>query len=425
MNGLQRKLGAISFENQRFFSYLCAIKTKHTEAMKINQNYSKLPQNYLFTEIALRTDRYIAANPDKSVIKLGIGDVTRPLSPVVANAMKQAVEELTHKETFRGYGPELGHPWAKAAVVNYYKTEIGVELQPDEITIGDGIGEDLSNITDLFTHGDNRVVIQDPVYPLYQSTTLMDGNEIIYVPCNEENGFLPAPPDAKCDVIYLCSPNNPTGAAFTFPQLKAWVDYALENNAVILFDAAYERFVTSPDCPRSIFQIEGANRCTIEFGSLSKTAGFSCVRSGYTIVPIDLERDGMNLNRMWQQRQTTKYNGAPYITQRGLEAALSPEGLRDSDLNIHYYQANAKLITEMLRQKGLFFTGGTSSPYVWMKCPQGMKSWEFFQYLLDTVQVIGTPGVGFGPSGEGFFRLSAFNSTEATMEALKRLEPIL
>ncbi|MDO4191374.1 MAG: LL-diaminopimelate aminotransferase [Bacteroidales bacterium] len=393
--------------------------------MKINQNYNKLPHNYLFTEIALRTEKYIKTHPTQKVIKLGIGDVTQPLSPVIANAMKQAVEELTKKETFRGYGPELGHVWARQSVADYYKNEMNVVLDIDEITIGDGIGEDLANITDLFNHGGNTVVIQDPVYPLYQSTTLMDSNDIIYVPCNEANGFLPTPPDSHSDIIYLCSPNNPTGAAFNFSQLKAWVDYALENNAIILFDAAYERFTSNNDCPRSIFQIEGARNCAIEFGSLSKTAGFSCIRSGYTIVPNDLNRDGMNLLRMWQQRQTTKYNGANYITQRGLEAALTPQGLKDADRNIAYYHHNAGLITSMLKEKGLFFTGGESSPYVWLKCPNGMKSWDFFQYLLDTVQVIGTPGVGFGPSGEGYFRLSAFNSTEQTIEALERLDTIL
>ncbi len=390
----------------------------------INKNYAKLEENYLFTEIARRTAEFIKNNPDKPVIKLGIGDVTRPLAPVAADAIIKAVEELKHAETFRGYGPELGYGFARQAVKDYYATN-GVELDINEITIGDGIGEDIANITDLFEHGTNTVLLPDPVYPLYKATSLMDGQKIIYLECNEANNFLPTPPDYPSNLIYLCSPNNPTGATFTFEQLQAWVDYANRHNAVILYDAAYERFISDKNCPHSIFTIPGARTCAIEFGSLSKTSGFTCVRSGYTVVPQDLVRDGISLLRLWQQRQTTKYNGAPYMTQRGLQAALSPEGLAEADKNIEYYKRNVKLITDVLERKGIFYSGGTNSPYIWLKCPNGMSSWEFFDFLLNNVYVVGTPGVGFGEYGEGYFRLTTFNTYEATKEAMERIEKVL
>lgn len=390
----------------------------------LNLNYLKLEENYLFTEIARRTNNFIAANPDKPVIKLGIGDVTRPLATVAADAIIQAVEELKHVETFRGYGPELGYGFAKRAVKQYYKS-YGIDIDEDEITIGDGIGEDIANITDIFAHGKNRILLPDPVYPLYKATSLMDGQEIIYMECNRENGFLPVPPDFSSDIIYLCSPNNPTGAALTRKRMQQWVDYANSCGAVILYDNAYERFISDTDCPHSIFDIPQARTCAIEFNSLSKTAGFTCVRSGYTVVPKDLVRDGVSLLKLWQQRQTTKYNGAPYMTQRGLEAALSPEGLAQADKNIEYYRHNVELITGLLERKGIYYTGGHNSPYIWMECPNGMDSWKFFDFLLENVYVVGTPGVGFGQYGEGYFRLTSFNTHEATAEAMKRLDKIL
>ncbi len=388
----------------------------------INKNYSRLEKNYLFTEIAKRTDEFVAANPDKPVIKLGIGDVTRPLAEVTADAIIKAVEELKHAETFRGYGPEIGYPFAREAVKRYYKS-YGIEVDADEVTIGDGIGEDIANITDLFEQGKNVVLLPDPVYPLYKATSLIDGQEIVYLKCCKENNFCPTPPDRDdATMIYLCSPNNPTGAAFTREQLKVWVDYANRVGAVILYDNAYERYITDPACPHSIYEIEGARTCAIEFNSLSKTAGFTCVRMGYNVIPKELEREGISLLTIWKQRQTTKYNGAPYMTQRGLEAALSEEGLRQSDVNIQYYKRNVELITSVLEEKGVYYTGGKNSPYIWLECPRGMKSWDFFDRLLNECYVIGTPGVGFGEFGEGFFRLTTFNSYEATKEAMERIK---
>lgn len=389
----------------------------------INLNYSKLEENYLFTEIARRTSEFVKANPDKPIIKLGIGDVTRPLATIAADAIIKAMEELKHGETFRGYGPELGYEFARKAVQQYY-SKYNIDIKLNEITIGDGIGEDIANITDIFEHGTNTILLPDPVYPLYKATSLIDGQKVIYLECNKSNNFLPTPPDFDSDIIYLCSPNNPTGATFTREQMQAWVNYANQHNAVILYDNAYERFI-SDDCPHSIFAIPEARTCAIEFNSLSKTAGFTCVRSGYTVIPEELVRDGISLLKIWQQRQTTKYNGAPYMTQRGLEAALTTEGLAEADKNIAYYKNNVKLITDVLEKKNIFYTGGKNSPYIWLECPKGMTSWEFFDYLLNTVYVVGTPGVGFGKYGEGYFRLTTFNTFEATKEAMERIEAIL
>lgn len=390
----------------------------------LNLNYKLLEENYLFTEIARRTSEFVKTNPDKKVIKLGIGDVTRPLAPATADAIIRAVEELKHAETFRGYGPELGYRFAREAVQRYY-AGYNIELDLDEITIGDGIGEDIANITDIFAHGKNTVLLPDPVYPLYKATSLMDGQKIIYLECNKANGFLPTPPKFPSDIVYLCSPNNPTGAAFTRQQMQAWVDYANSCGAVILYDNAYERFISDSGCPHSIFAIPEARTCAIEFNSLSKTAGFTCVRSGYTVVPKTLEREGISLLRLWQQRQTTKYNGAPYMTQRGLEAALSPEGLAQADRNIEYYKQNVKTITDVLDRHGIFYTGGHNSPYIWLECPGGMSSWQFFDHLLDNAYVVGTPGVGFGQYGEDYFRLTTFNTTELTAEAMQRIDTLL
>ncbi len=371
-------------------------------------------------EVARRTAEFQKAHPEAKVIKLGIGDVTRPIAAVAADAMIRANEELKHPETFRGYGPELGYKFAKAAVQKYYANR-GVAVDFDELTIGDGICSDLANITDLFASG-NTVLIPDPVYPLYKATSIMDGQRLEYLECSAENNFLPTPPDFPSDMIYLCSPNNPTGATLDRAQLQAWVDYANDCGAIILYDAAYERFIVEEGKPHSIFEIEGARTCAIEFCSMSKTAGFTCVRSGWTFVPKELMRHGMSLNRMWQQRQSTKYNGAPYATQRGLEAALSAEGMRHADENIAYYRHNVKTITDVLDRKGIFYSGGLNSPYIWMRCPNGMRSWDFFDWLLNNAHVVGTPGVGFGQYGEGFFRISAFNTHEATQEAMARLE---
>ncbi|MDR1544112.1 MAG: LL-diaminopimelate aminotransferase [Prevotellaceae bacterium] len=392
--------------------------------MKINKNYSKLEENYLFTEIALRTKRFCDANPDAPVIKLGIGDVTLPLPEIAADAIITAFEELKHAETFRGYGPELGYHFARKAVTDYYKN-YGVQLDDGEVTIGDGIGSDIANITDIFEKSANTVLVPNPVYPLYKATSLMDNQKIVYIECTAENNFLPAPPDFPSDIIYLCSPNNPTGATFNFAQLQAWVDYANSCSAVILYDNAYERFIEESDKPHSIFQIDGAKTCAIEFGSLSKTAGFTCVRSGYTVVPFALKSDGILLNRMWQQRQTTKYNGAPYPQQRGLQAALSPAGITQADRNIAEYKKNSALITNVLNEKKVFYTGGKNSPYIWFRCPNGMSSWDFFDFLLNKVNVVGTPGVGFGSCGENYFRLTTFNTCVATKEAMERIRGIL
>lgn len=394
----------------------------------INRNYSKLEKNYLFTEVARRCDEFVAANPGKRVIKLGVGDVTRPLAPVTADAIINAMEELKHAETFRGYGPEVGYAFSREAVSRYYASR-GIAVDADEVTVGDGIGEDIANIVDLFDIHETKMLVQNPVYPLYKATSIISGFEIEYLKCSKENNFTPAPPsdstaDGKGLVVFLCSPNNPTGAAFTRDQLREWVEFANRTNAVILYDNAYERYITDNRCPHSIYEIEGARSCAIEFNSLSKTAGFTCVRMGYNVIPKELERDGMQLLTIWKQRQTTKYNGAPYMTQRGLEVALSEEGLRESDKNIDYYRRNVKLITDILDSKGIYYTGGVNSPYIWFECPNGMKSWEFFDHLLNRFNVVGTPGVGFGTEGEGYFRLTSFGSYEDTAEAAERLKEL-
>ena len=360
-------------------------------------------------------------NPALPIIKLGIGDVTRPLCPAVVNAMKKACDEMGKAESFRGYGPEQGYGFLKEAILNYYK-EKGVSLELDEIFVSDGAKSDVGNILDLFDK-DNTVLVPDPVYPVYVDTNIMDGRNIVYMNANEENGFLPMPDEAvKAGLIYLCSPNNPTGAVYTKEQLKAWVDYAIENHAVILFDAAYEAFVQDSSLPRSIFEIEGAKKCAIEFCSFSKTAGFTGTRCGYTVVPLELESDGLSLNKMWLRRQTTKFNGVNYIVQRGAEAVFSPEGRKQIQENIDGYMENAKVIVATMKKLGIFYTGGENSPYIWLKCPEGMKSWDFFDYLLTKLSINGTPGAGFGKNGEGFFRLTAFGDPEQTKEAMRRLE---
>ena len=392
----------------------------------VNQNYCNLKESYLFSQIAHKVAEFTAAHPEKKIIKMGIGDVTLPLAPAVIEAMQKAVAEMGVKETFRGYGPEQGYDFLHEAIARYY-AGFGVSVASDEIFVSDGAKSDCGNMTDIFSN-DNVILIPDPVYPVYLDTNVMCGREIIYMHGKPENDFLPMPDDSvKADIIYLCSPNNPTGAVYTKEQLEKWVAYALKNDAVILYDAAYESFISDPEIPRSIFAVEGAKKCAIELCSLSKTAGFTGTRCGYTIVPHDLVRktkDGreMSLNKMWLRRQTTKFNGVPYIIQRGAEAVFSEEGQKQCREMLAFYKENARIMSEALAKKGIKFYGGTHSPYIWMQCPNGMGSWEFFDYLLEKLAVVGTPGAGFGSMGEGYFRLTAFGSRENTIEAMERIE---
>lgn len=388
--------------------------------MNINKNYLNLEASYLFSTIAKKVNEYSEANPDKNIIRLGIGDVTLPLCNAVVNAMKSAVEEMGVQETFRGYGPEQGYDFLKSAIRDYYAKH-NVSLELDEIFISDGAKSDLGNILDILGT-DNRVMVQDPVYPVYVDTNIMAGRKIVYSDSNESNGFLPMPDEnVKADIIYLCSPNNPTGAVYTKEQLAEWIKYARKNNALILFDSAYEAFISDETLPRSIFEIEGAKECAIEFCSFSKTAGFTGTRCGYTVVPNALVYDDTKLNKLWLRRQTTKFNGVPYIVQKGAAAVFTEDGQKEIMKNIGYYKENAKIITDALDKLGIWYTGGTNSPYIWLKCPNNMKSWEFFDYLLNNVQIVGTPGSGFGNNGEGYFRLTSFGSREKTVEAMDRL----
>lgn len=392
----------------------------------VNQNYCNLKESYLFSQIAHKVAEFTATHPEKKIIKMGIGDVTLPLAPAVIEAMQKAVAEMGVKETFRGYGPEQGYDFLHEAIARYY-AGFGVSIASDEIFVSDGAKSDCGNMTDIFSN-DNVILIPDPVYPVYLDTNVMCGRKIIYMQGKPENDFLPMPDDSvKADIIYLCSPNNPTGAVYTKEQLEKWVAYALKNDAVILYDAAYESFISDPEIPRSIFAVEGAKKCAIELCSLSKTAGFTGTRCGYTIVPHDLVRktkDGreMSLNKMWLRRQTTKFNGVPYIIQRGAEAVFSEEGQKQCREMLAFYKENARIMSEALAKKGIKFYGGTHSPYIWMQCPNGMGSWEFFDYLLEKLAVVGTPGAGFGSMGEGYFRLTAFGSRENTIEAMERIE---
>ena len=391
---------------------------------RINENYLNLKESYLFAEIAHRVSSYAEANPDKKIIKMGIGDVTLPLCGAVIDAMKAAADEMGKAETFRGYGPEQGYDFLRSAIQNYYAKN-DIELHMEEIFISDGAKSDLGNILDILGR-DNTVLIPDPVYPVYVDTNIMDGRKIIYSSASEDNGFLPMPDKSvSADIIYLCSPNNPTGAVYNKEQLKAWVDYALENGAVILFDSAYESFISEPELPRSIYSIPGAKNCTVEFCSLSKTAGFTGTRCGYTVVPKELSSGGTSLNKLWLRRQTTKFNGVSYVVQRAAAAVFSDEGQKQIKENISYYRRNAAVITQALDDLGIRYTGGKNSPYIWLKCPNGMNSWDFFDYLLTNANIVGTPGEGFGKNGEGFFRLTAFSDYENTCEAMNRLKAAL
>ena len=388
--------------------------------MNINRNFLQLKDGYLFATVAQKTKAYAAAHPEKKVIRLSIGDVTRPLAPAVIRAMHAAADDMARKETFKGYGPDFGYAFLVDAIRAYYR-EKGVCLDYDEIFVSDGAKSDCGNILDIFGE-DNLVLVPDPVYPVYVDTNLMAGRRIVYLNANEQNGFLPMPdPAVKADIVYLCSPNNPTGAAYTREQLSAWVSYARERGAVILYDAAYEFFVTDPACCRSIFEVEGAEECAIELCSLSKTAGFTGVRCGYTVVPKALVRGGVSLNKLWARRQSTKFNGVSYVTQCAAAAVFSEEGMRECRENIAYYRKNAACIAACLDSLGIWYTGGKNSPYLWMKCPQGMTSWEFFDRLLEEANVVGTPGSGFGRNGEGYFRLTAFGDATETEEACRRM----
>ena len=391
--------------------------------MNYNSNFKNIAQNYLFAEVADRAGKYVKANPDKKVLKLGIGDVTLPLAPAVISALHAAVDEMAAQETFKGYGPYEGYDFLREGIAGYYKT-MGVSLAADEIFVSDGAKSDLGNILDIFSK-DNVVLVPDPVYPVYVDTNVMAGRKVIFADANEDNGFLPMPDySVHADIIYICSPNNPTGAAYTVGQLKEWVNYALKEHAVILYDAAYESFIQG-DAARSIYLVDGAKDCAIEFCSFSKTAGFTGTRCGYTVIPHSLESDGFNANKLWFRRQATKFNGVPYVIQRGAAAVFTQEGQKQIKENLAVYQRNARLIADCMDGLGIWYTGGKNSPYIWLKCPRGMGSWEFFDFLLNNAQVVGTPGAGFGRNGEGFFRLTAFGSEETTAEAVERIKKII
>ncbi|MBQ8941596.1 MAG: LL-diaminopimelate aminotransferase [Firmicutes bacterium] len=392
--------------------------------MNLNKNFAELKESYLFSEVAKKVNAFQAANPDKEVIRMGIGDVTLPLAETVIKALHKAVDEMGAAETFRGYGPEQGYDFLRTAIKNYY-AQNGAELDIDEIFVSDGAKSDIGNITDLFSK-DNTVLIPDPVYPVYVDTNIMNGRKIIYMDGTAENGFLPMPDkNVKADIIYLCSPNNPTGACYTKAQLEEWVAYALENNALILFDSAYESFVSDKELPRSIYSVKDAKKCAIEFCSLSKTAGFTGLRCGYTIVPKAIESGGMSLNKMWLRRQTTKFNGVPYIVQRAAEAVFSTDGISETRSIVAHYKQNAQIMAKTMEETGTRFFGGVNSPYIWFECPFGMDSWQFFEFMLEKIAVVGTPGAGFGKNGNNFFRLTAFNSKENTVKAMERFKTLL
>lgn len=388
--------------------------------MKINKNFLNLNESYLFSTIAKKVNDFKISNPNIDLIRLGIGDVTKPLCPSVIEGLHKAVDEMSNQKTFKGYGPEQGYDFLRQNIKSYYQQR-NISLNLNEIFISDGAKSDIGNILDIFDK-DNNVLIPDPVYPVYVDTNIMDGRKISYINATKENSFLPLPnSNKKADIIYICSPNNPTGAVYNHEQLKLWVDYAIDNKAIILFDAAYEAFISNDTLPRSIFEIEGASKCSIEFCSLSKTAGFTGTRCGYTIVPLDLEFDGIKLNKLWCRRQTTKFNGVAYIIQCAANSVFTSDGLKQISNTIKYYKENARIISSALEDLNIWFTGGKNSPYVWLKCPNKMSSWEFFDYLLNELNIVGTPGSGFGKNGEGFFRLTAFGDRTDTIKATERL----
>ena len=386
--------------------------------MKINDHYLNLSSNYLFADIAKKVQAFKAENPKADVISLGIGDVTQPLCPAVVKALHKAADEMAAGATFRGYGPERGYDFLRNAIVeNDYRAR-GIDIDADEVFVSDGAKSDTGNFQELLAE-DCVVAVTDPVYPVYVDSNVMAGRRIVKLPCTAENGFVPELPTEHVDVIYLCYPNNPTGTTLTKAQLKKWVDYALQNDSLIFYDAAYEAFIQSQDVPHSIYEIEGARQCTVEFHSFSKTAGFTGIRCGYTIVPKTLP---VPLNQLWSRRQCTKFNGTSYISQRAAEAIYTPEGKQQIRATIDYYMQNARLMREALTNMGFTVYGGTDAPYIWVKTPKGMTSWEFFDWVLHSAHVVCTPGAGFGPSGEGYVRLTAFGTHENTEKALRRID---
>ena len=403
---------------------------------KINENYLKLPGSYLFSTVAKKEREYRAANPDKKVIKLSIGDVTQPIAPSIIEAMHKAVDEMGHAETFHGYAPDLGYEFLRSAIAaGDYKSR-GVDIAIDEIFVSDGAKCDSSNIQEILGL-DNVIAVCDPVYPVYVDSNVMAGrtgtynadtgnwSNVIYMPCTEENGFAPSLPKETPDIIYLCFPNNPTGATITKTELQKWVDYANEKKALIIYDAAYEAYISEADVPHTIYECDGAKTCAIELKSFSKNAGFTGVRLGYTVIPKELKCGDVMLNSLWARRHGTKYNGAPYIVQRAGEAVYSESGKAELKKQVAYYMNNAKVIKEGLAEAGFSVSGGVNAPYIWLKTIDGMTSWEFFDYVLDKANVAGTPGSGFGPSGEGYFRLTAFGTYENTVEAIERMKRII
>lgn len=389
-----------------------------------NMHYADLKDSYLFYHIAQKTKAYLAENPDKRLLRLGIGDVSLPLCDAVIRALHSAVDDQGTKEHFHGYMPECGAPFLREAIAEHYKKR-GVVLSSDEVFVSSGASDELGDILDLFDRGSSCLVIE-PAYPAYVDANIMAGRKIVHLASGKENGFLPEPDeDVKADILYICSPNNPTGAVFSKQQLQAWVDFANANSSIILFDAAYEAFIEDDTLPHSIFELDGAETCAIEICSLSKTAGFTGTRLGYTIISKSLVRNGMNIHDMWVRNRTTKTNGVSYIIQKGGAAVFTDEGQRQIHENIQIYKKNAKVLMEALDQVGIWYCGGQNAPYIWLKCPKDMGSWEFFDYLLKEIQVVGTPGEGFGACGEGYFRFSTFGSPEDTKEAAKRLVQLL
>lgn len=403
----------------------------------VNEYYLKLPGSYLFSDIAKKINSFKVTHPHAKLIRLGIGDVTRPLPPACIQAMHKATDEMARAETFRGYGPEQGYDFLIDTIIKHDFTPRGVSLSSSEIFINDGAKSDTGNIIEIL-RADNSMGVTDPIYPVYIDSNVMCGragdlqpdgkwNNVTYFPCTANNNFIPQLPDRRVDIIYLCYPNNPTGTTLTKPQLKKWVDYALNNDTLIFFDAAYEAFIREDNVPHSIYEIKGAKHCAIEFRSFSKTAGFTGVRCGYTVIPQELTAatlDGKRipLNKLWNRRQTTKFNGVSYITQRGAEAVYSPEGRAQVKATIDYYLENARIMRQTLQDAGFNAVGGVNSPYIWLQTPKGISSWRFFDQLLYEVNVVGTPGAGFGPSGEGFLRLTAFGSREDCLEAMQRIK---
>ena len=392
--------------------------------LKPNMRYAELKDSYLFNTIYRKTDAYLAEHPGQKVLRMGVGDVTPPLCDAVIGALHAAVDDQANAATFHGYMPEVGAPFLRKAIAEYYKDK-GTLVDESEIFVSSGACDDLGDILELFDQ-DNTVMVIEPAYPEYVDTNILAGRQIIHLESNEQNGFLPAPSeDTKADILYICSPNNPTGAVFDRLQLQAWVDFANETGSVILFDAAYEIFIEDKNLPRSIYELDGADRCAIEICSLSKTAGFTGTRLGYTVVPHNLIRNGMSLNTMWSRNRETRTNGISYILQKGAAAVFTPEGQKQIHENLQVYKNNAKVFMEALDTAGVWYCGGKNSPYIWMKCPDGMSGWDFFDYLLNEIQVVGIPGDGFGDCGKGYFRSSTFGDPEETSEAAQRLCALL